>query len=215
MSKYHCKNEPALLVHWVQEHGVLHHTIVILQNCAQIPALQRQQGVYFLCRKLSHLLPTWPCLSLSLTHTQQLESLNEKKGGEIICVKYQWSAQSIMWVWLPGSCGAAECPPLWLLTTQATSLLPMTFPVLLCGCSGSGSPLLNPYSQQHSVLRDLWSILDASKHTVSLSNWSLFIRNQCMVQNSSSASSCCVTCRSLDFAKPPISVSMEWYLNLF
>lgn len=96
-----------------------------------------QQGVYFLCRKLSHLLPTRPRPSLSHTHIPQLESLNEKKEGSV-CVKYQQSAQSIMWVWLSGSCGAAECP-LWLLTTQATSLLPMTFLVLLCGCSGSGA----------------------------------------------------------------------------
>lgn len=99
-----------------------------------------QQGVYFLCRSSPTCSPPDLPQSLSHTHTT-VESLNEKKEGKCMC-EYQWSAQSIMWVCLPGSCGAAECP-LWLLTTQATSLLPMTFPVLLCGCSGSGA-LLNP-----------------------------------------------------------------------
>lgn len=136
-----------------------------------------QQGVYFLCRKLSHLLPTRPRPSLSHTHIPQLESLNEKKEGSV-CVKYQQSAQSIMWVWLSGSCGAAECPDF------SPHKLPHYFPwpFLCCSVAAVGrEPTAQPL-WQYSVLRGLWSILDVSKHTVSLPNCSLFIRNQCMVE---------------------------------
>lgn len=139
-----------------------------------------QQGVYFLCRKLSHLLPTQPHPSLALSHTHTTIGISKwEKGGEV-CV---WSTSKVP----SPSCGCGcqvAVEQLNVLCDFSPHKLPHYFPwpFLCCSVAAVGQePTAQPL-WQHSVLRDLWSILDVSKHTVSLSNCSLFIRNQCMVE---------------------------------
>ena len=182
MSKYRCKNEPALLVHWVQEHSASITPLGSCRTCAQIPALQHSARCLFPLPEAlppaPHPTPPHPSLALSHTHTT-IGISKWEKGGEV-CV---WSTSKVP----SPSCGCGcqvAVEQLNVLCDFSPHKLPHYFPwpFLCCSVAAVGQePTAQPL-WQHSVLRDLWSILDVSKHTVSLSNCSLFIRNQCMVE---------------------------------
>lgn len=125
-------------------------------------------------------------------------------GGNVAQVPGTLSAPSDcpLPVRLPGGPGAAGSP-LWLLTARAASLLSVTFLFRRFKAGvGQGPPGNCSTLVEHFVLRDLWLVLDASKHTIS---WTrvFYKKSLCGRKTPALPLTCCVTVyESLDFSEP-------------